>query len=69
MKSMNVNKDAINRNYSTCILFLTSEVTTELINTIIAMKLLSQSTTTTKLLYLTHTIPHTCSHNKFDQNK
>jgi hypothetical protein len=59
---------AVTKNYSTCILFLPSEVTLELINTIVAMKLLSQSTTT-KLLHLTHTIPHTCSHNKFDQNK
>jgi hypothetical protein len=29
----------------------------ELVNTIVAMKLLSQSTTTTKLLHLTHTAP------------
>jgi hypothetical protein len=42
---------AVTKKYSTCILFLPSEVTTELINTIVAMKLLSQSTTTTKLLH------------------
>jgi hypothetical protein len=59
----------VNKNYSTCILFLPSEVTKKLVNTIVAIKFLSQFTTTTKLLHLTHTIPHTCSHNKFDQNK
>jgi hypothetical protein len=52
---------AFTKNYSTCIIFHPSEVTTEFVNTIKAMKLLSQSTTTTKLLHLTHTIPHTCS--------
>jgi hypothetical protein len=51
----------VTKNYSTCILFLPSEVTTELVNTIVAMKLLSQSTTTTKLLHLIYIIPHTCS--------
>jgi hypothetical protein len=60
----------VTKNYSTCILFLPSEVTAELVNTIVAIKLLLQSTTTTtKLLHLIHSIPHTCSHNKFDQNK
>jgi hypothetical protein len=59
----------VNKNYSTCILFLPSEVAKELVNTIVAMKLLSQSTPTTKILHLTHTIPHTCSHIFFDQNK
>jgi hypothetical protein len=41
----------------------------ELVNTIVPMKLMSQSNTTTKLLDLTHITPHTCSHNKFDHNK
>jgi hypothetical protein len=31
----------VNKNYSICILFLPSEVTKELVNTIVAMKLLS----------------------------
>jgi hypothetical protein len=53
---------AVTKNYSTCILFLPSEVTTKLVNIIVDMKVLSQLTTTTKLLHLIHTIPHTCSH-------
>jgi hypothetical protein len=52
---------AVNKNYSICILFLPSEVTKELVKTIVAIKLLSPSNTTTMLLHLTHTIPHTCS--------
>jgi hypothetical protein len=51
----------VNKNYSTCILFLPSEVTKELVKTMVDMKLLSQSTTTTMLLHLTHTTHHTCS--------
>jgi hypothetical protein len=52
---------AVTKNYSTSILCLPSEVATELVTTIIAMKLLSQSITTTKLLHVIHTITHTCS--------
>jgi hypothetical protein len=52
---------AVKKNYSTCILFLPSEETKELVNTTVAIKFLSQSTTPTKLLHLTHTIPRTCS--------
>jgi hypothetical protein len=43
---------AIYKSYSTCILFRPSEVTKELVKTIVDMKLLSQFTTTTMLLHL-----------------
>jgi hypothetical protein len=52
---------AINKFFSTCILFLSSEVTKELVKIIVDMKLLSHFTTTTMLLHLTHIIPHTCT--------
>jgi hypothetical protein len=44
------------RNYNTCILFIPSEVTVELVKIIADHELCSQFTTTTKLLYLIHTI-------------
>jgi hypothetical protein len=53
---------AANKNYRSCINFLPSEVTKELVKTIVDMKLLSQFTTTTMLLHLTHTLSHTFSH-------
>jgi hypothetical protein len=60
---------AVNKNYSTCILFLPSEVTKELVKTIVDLKLLSQFTTTTMLLHLTHTIPTHALAYMLDHNK
>jgi hypothetical protein len=58
--SMNVNLgfSAVSKKYSTCILFIPSEVIMELVNTIADHEFCSQfTTTTTKLLHLVHTIP------------
>jgi hypothetical protein len=55
---------AFNKDYSTCILFLPSEVTKELVKTIVDMKLMSQSTTTTMHVTSSNTQhpPHILSH-------
>jgi hypothetical protein len=60
---------SVNKNYSTCIPFLPSEVTKELVRTIVAMKLLSQSTTTTMLLHLRPPFPTHALAYMLDQNK
>jgi hypothetical protein len=56
---MNVNLgfSAVTKKYSACVLFIPSEVTMELVNTIGDHEFCSQFTTTTKLLHLTHIIP------------
>jgi hypothetical protein len=59
----------ITKNFSTCILFLPSEITKELVKIIVDIKLLSQFTTTTMLLHLVHTIPTHAFGYKFDHNK
>jgi hypothetical protein len=63
-KSMNINLgfSAVTKNYSTCILFIPSEVTTESVNTIVEHEIAVRiHYYYTKLLHLIHTIPHTCS--------
>jgi hypothetical protein len=57
-KPMNVNLgfSAVTKKYSTCIIFIPSEVTMELVKTIAVHELCSQFTTTTKLIHLIHTI-------------
>jgi hypothetical protein len=63
-KSMNVNLgfSAVTKKYSTCILFIPSEVIMELVKTIADHEFCSQFTTTTKLLHLIHAILLSCSH-------
>jgi hypothetical protein len=61
---MNVNLgfSAVNKKYSKYILFIPSEVTTELVKIIADHKFCSEFTFTTELLHLIHTIPLSHSH-------
>jgi hypothetical protein len=54
---VNLGWSAVTTKYSTCILFIPSEVTMELVKTVADHESCSQFTNTTKLLHLIHTIP------------